>query len=44
MNHLNNSIRNTSLFKLYDIENDFKKHKMKVNKIRLRDAKTTVHK
>ena len=44
MNHMNSSIRNTSLFKLYDIENDFKKHKLKMNKINLRNAKTTVYK
>ncbi len=33
------SIRNTSLFQLYDIEKDYKKHKNKINFIKNKNAK-----
>jgi hypothetical protein len=36
------SIRNTSLFKLYDIENDYKKHKNKINRIKYENTKNKV--
>ena len=43
-NQTSNSIKNSSLFKLYDIEYNYQRHKKKINHIKNRNAKDKVRK